>query len=357
MEVNGLAALKLDDEFKGLSALREGKGKAANATQVAARAREDEQLAIRLMKSLGYYDATAISTLQRETAADGEAGRLKVVLTATPGRLYRLSSITVDAQPTVPTDLIRSNLPLKVGDPIEAARIEGRRPMSAWSCRNAAIPSSRWDSATSCWRIRRRAGWRLYAAGRYGAAILVRQADDGGRQGVRPRSPERLPAFRGGAAIRFAADRRSAQCAGRDRPVQRHRGRAQADRPHESRRHRADRPPGHADQGPARTLSGEAGYSTGQGVRVQGSFTNRNAFPPEGRSSPRSSPVRRNRGSAGPSAVPMPGGATGRSRSSPRPATRITMRSMRSSARSPSAGAMTRRRSGRRNSPMPLAAS
>ncbi|GAA3262935.1 hypothetical protein GCM10020258_27750 [Sphingomonas yabuuchiae] len=156
MEVRGLAELKLDDEFKGLSALREGKGKAANATQVSARAREDEQLAIRLMKSLGYYDATAISTLQREGAEDGEAGRLKVVLTATPGRLYRLSSITVNAQPTVPTDLIRSNLPLKVGDAIEAARIEGRRPMSVWSCPSAAIPSSRWDSATSCWRIRGR---------------------------------------------------------------------------------------------------------------------------------------------------------------------------------------------------------
>lgn len=250
MEVNGLAALKLDDEFKGLSALREGKGKAANATQVAARAREDEQLAIRLMKSLGYYDATAISTLQRETAADGEAGRLKVVLTATPGRLYRLSSITVDAQPTVPTDLIRSNLPLKVGDPIEAARIEGAEANVSLVLPQRGYPFVKVGQRDILLEDRSaRAGWRLYAAGRYGAAILVRQADDGGRQGVRPRSPERLPAFRGGAAIRFAADRRSAQCAGRDRPVQRHRGRAQADRPHESRRHRADRPPGHADQG------------------------------------------------------------------------------------------------------------
>jgi translocation and assembly module TamA len=102
MEVRGLADLNLDDEFKGLSSLREGKGKAANATQVSARAREDEQLAIRLMKSLGYYDATAVSTLQREQQGEGEAGRLKVVLTATPGRLYRLSSITVNAQATTP---------------------------------------------------------------------------------------------------------------------------------------------------------------------------------------------------------------------------------------------------------------
>ncbi len=52
--VRGLEALKLEDAFKGISALHDGKGKAANAAQVAARAREDEALAVRLMQSLGY---------------------------------------------------------------------------------------------------------------------------------------------------------------------------------------------------------------------------------------------------------------------------------------------------------------
>ena len=51
--VNGLDALELTDAFKGLSALREGKGEAANATQVAARAREDETLAVRLTEVVG----------------------------------------------------------------------------------------------------------------------------------------------------------------------------------------------------------------------------------------------------------------------------------------------------------------
>ena len=50
-EVRGLDPLGLTDEFNSLSALREGKGKADNATQIAARAREDEGLAVRLMKS------------------------------------------------------------------------------------------------------------------------------------------------------------------------------------------------------------------------------------------------------------------------------------------------------------------
>ncbi|RSU54336.1 BamA/TamA family outer membrane protein [Sphingomonas sp. S-NIH.Pt15_0812] len=120
--VRGLDALNLEDEFKSLSALREGKGKAANGAQVSARAREDEGLAVRLMKSLGYYDATAIATVE-QPATPGAP--LTALLTASPGRLYTLSSVTIDAAPVVPTDLIRRNLPLKVGDPIEAARIQG----------------------------------------------------------------------------------------------------------------------------------------------------------------------------------------------------------------------------------------
>ena len=34
--------------------------------------------------------------------------------------------------------------------------------------------------------------------------------------------------------------------------------------------------------GPPRTLAGSAGYSTGQGFRLEGSWTHRNFFPPEG---------------------------------------------------------------------------
>ena len=36
------------------------------------------------------------------------------------------------------------------------------------------------------------------------------------------------------------------------------------------------------DAGPPRTLAASAGYGTGQGFRVEGSWTHRNPFPPEG---------------------------------------------------------------------------
>lgn len=120
--VRGLEELGLDDEFKSLSALQEGDGKAANATQVSARAREDEQLAVRLMKSLGYYDGVASSTIE---TVGTEPGRVRAVLTATPGKLYKLGAINVLAGPTVPPNLVRDQLPLRTGDPLEAARVQG----------------------------------------------------------------------------------------------------------------------------------------------------------------------------------------------------------------------------------------
>ena len=125
--VTGLAQIGLEDEFKRLSALEEGDGKAANATQVNARAKEDEQLAVRLMKSLGFYDGTATATLAPipDPSDPAKPARLRVTIAAIPGELYTLGQINVIANPTVPPNLVREQLPLKVGDPIVAARILG----------------------------------------------------------------------------------------------------------------------------------------------------------------------------------------------------------------------------------------
>ncbi|WEK45071.1 MAG: BamA/TamA family outer membrane protein [Candidatus Sphingomonas colombiensis] len=119
--VRGLDAIDLTDQFNALSSLKKGGGKAANATQIAARAREDEALAVRLMKSLGYYDGVATSVIERPTAKNSIA---RAIITAAPGKLYRLGTINVVAPPTIPPGLVRAQLPLKTGDPIEAARVE-----------------------------------------------------------------------------------------------------------------------------------------------------------------------------------------------------------------------------------------
>ena len=119
--VRGLDAIGLEDEFKSLSALRSGGGKAGNTTQLSARAKEDEGLAVRLMKSLGYYDGTAHSVIE---PVPGQTGQVRAIVTASPGKLYHIGAINIVAPPVVPEGLLREALKLKTGDPIEAARVE-----------------------------------------------------------------------------------------------------------------------------------------------------------------------------------------------------------------------------------------
>ena len=283
MEVRGLAELNLDDEFRSLSALRDGKGKASNATQVSARAREDEALAVRLMKSLGYYDATAVSTLQRADQGEGQAGRLKVLLTATPGRLYRLSSITVKADPTTPPDLVRSNLPLKVGDPIEAARIQGAEANVSLVLPQRGYPFVKLGDRDIL----------LEDQGPEPVGAYTLPVDTGPRSSFGQLTTigdkvfdlghlNVFPRFEEGQLYdsRLTDDLRNALVAtGLFNGV--------AVEPKRTGRMNPDGTEAidlqvTQTKGPARTLSGEAGYSTGHGVRAQASFTHRNLFPPEG---------------------------------------------------------------------------
>ncbi|WP_183983386.1 BamA/TamA family outer membrane protein [Sphingomonas jinjuensis] len=281
--VKGLDELKLADEFKGLSALREGKGKAANATQVAARGREDEALAVRLMKSLGYYDATAVSTIAQEKGADGQPGRLVATVTASPGRLYRLSSVTIDAQPTVPADLVRRNLPLKVGDPIEAARIQGAEANVSLQLPRNGYPfvkvgerdillDDQSPTPTGAYTLPVDTGPRstfgkLVSAGdpvfgldhlnvfprfKEGQLYDVQKTDD-------LRDALVATGLFSGVAVQ-------PQRTGRPGPD----GTEQVDLLVTQ------------TKGPPRSLAGEVGYSTGQGFTAQGSWTHRNLFPPEG---------------------------------------------------------------------------
>ncbi|SEN23105.1 autotransporter secretion outer membrane protein TamA [Sphingomonas gellani] len=278
--VKGLDALDLDARFKALSALREGGGKAANATQVAARAREDEQLAVRLMKSLGYYDGTATSVIEQNPA---NSGRLRAIVTASPGRLYTLSSVTVQANQTVPADLVRRELPLKVGDPIQADRIQGAEANVSLKLPQQGYPfvkvgerdillEDQSPQATGAYTLPVDTGPRSSFGQLTTAGDPVFDLD---HLNVFPR-------FKQGELYdnRLADDLRDAlvatslfngvsvvpQRTGRPGPD----GTEQVDLLVTQTR------------GPARSLSGEGGYSTGQGLRLTGSWTHRNLFPPEG---------------------------------------------------------------------------
>ena len=278
--VDGLEPLGLEAQFESLSALEEGDGKAANTTQVAARAREDEALAVRLMRSLGYYDAAATSVV--EPGANPE-GRFRVVLTASPGRLYKLSSVTVQAPPVVPEDLIRTNLPLRVGDPIEAARIQG-----AEANVSLVLPQLGYPFVEVGQRDILLEDQSPEAVGAYTLPVTPGPRSSFGRlttEGEQVFGLEHLnifPRFEHGELY----DRRL-QDDLRDALVATGLFNSLAVEPQRTGRLRADGTEEvdlliRQTAGPARTLSGEAGFSTGQGIRLAGTWQHRNLFPDEG---------------------------------------------------------------------------
>ncbi|SFR81047.1 autotransporter assembly complex protein TamA [Sphingomonas jatrophae] len=119
-EVTGLKDIGLDDEYRALSALAKDK-RADNAAQVGARADEDVKLIGRLLRSQGYYDGVATAKI----APIDQEGVIRVTLTATPGARYSLGKIAITGAEPEPTKLAYDALALSEGAPIVAAEIEG----------------------------------------------------------------------------------------------------------------------------------------------------------------------------------------------------------------------------------------
>jgi len=281
-QVAGLDEQKLTGTFKSLSALQKGGGKAANATQVSARAREDEALAVRLLKSLGYYDATAVSTVE---TIPGNPGRLRATVKATAGRLYTLGSVTVTHGPTTPADIVEHNLPLKVGDPIEAARIQGAEANVALVLPQQGYPFVKVGDRDI---LLDDVSPGAPATGAYTLPVDTGPRSSFGKL-VTTGDPvfgldhlNVFPRFKQGQLYdqRLRDDLRDALVAtGLFSTVS-----------VEPQRTGQTNPDGTEQvdllvnqiKGKARSLSAQAGYSTGEGAKIQGTWTHRNLFPPEG---------------------------------------------------------------------------
>ena len=140
---------------------------------------------------------------------------------------------------SIAADLITSNLPLQDRRPDRGRASPGRRGqcqpdarpdrLSVRAARHARHPARR----TGVHR-------RLYAAGRYRRAVELRRHHDQRKAGVRRRPHPHPAPLQARSNLRQPRGRRSAQGAGRDRPVLDRRGRAGRYRQGRARRH-ADR--------------------------------------------------------------------------------------------------------------------
>ena len=278
LTVEGLKEVELEGRFRDLSALEDSDGEATNGSQVAQRAEEDELLAVRILRSEGYYDATAQSTIEQ---VPEEPGRLRVTLSAVPGARYNFGEIKIEGPETEPAGLVREALPLKTGEPIVALNVEGaeanvrlRLPQQGYPFAEVGLRDILLDPETRVgdYTLPVNAGPRSRFGGFTTEGDL---AFDAKHVGV-------LSRFKRGELYdhRKVDDLREAMIATglfttvSAEPVRT--GEAAGD--------------GteyvnilvRQDAGPPRTLSGNAGYSTGEGFRIEGTWEHRNFFKPEG---------------------------------------------------------------------------
>ena len=120
VEVTGFDTVGLEPRFRALSTLLHEGRKAANATQIRARAEEDETMGQRLLHSEGYLDGVATAAIP---ASVPPGQPVPVTIAATPGPLYHLRSVTLTGLAPEPYGLSRDALDLKPGAVIAAQPI------------------------------------------------------------------------------------------------------------------------------------------------------------------------------------------------------------------------------------------
>ena len=277
VELDGFGGTGLEDEFRDSSALIGGKGRAETAAMVQARAHEDEALAVRLLYSQGYYDATALASLDQSGT-----GALKAVLSVTPGKRYKIGQIVIHAGPTVPPGLVRDSLPLQTGDYIVADAVESAEahvgvtlPEHGYAFAKVGERDILLDPATVT------GDYSLPVdTGPRGSFRAI--TTSGEKQAFSADHMKVISRFRQGELYdsRKVDDlRRALVATGLFSSISVDPVRTNAPGPDGTEYVDLNVA---QEAGPPRTLAGEAGYGTGQGFRAEGTWTHRNLFPPEG---------------------------------------------------------------------------
>lgn len=276
-EIDAGADPDLVNAFQRLSQLR-AKGKARNTTQIASRAAEDVLLLKKLLAAAGWFDAQITTRIDREGK---DTVPLVVALAVAPGKRFAFSSITVEAAPTIPPDLARSSLALEVGEPVIADQVLGAEAKVALALPENGYPFAELgqrdilldqDTGGAAYTLPVTVGPR----GTYGA---IRSE---GREAFGADHVATLARFRPGELYdsRKVDDLRQALIAtGLFRAIA-----------VEPRRTGTPGPDGteqvdlvvRQEAGPPRVIAATAGYGTGEGFRVEASWTHRNLFRPEG---------------------------------------------------------------------------
>ncbi len=267
------AAPAIRSGFEERSVLEGDKKKSANAAQIDRRARADAELLAELLRSQGYYDASV------EPRIDAGETELSVDLAAIPGPIYRFESVELPGLEQAAGDeaaKLREAFAVKAGDPVVAQEV-----IDAGIALQVAL------------------GERGFATAKVGEQDIVVDHEQQVARLVLPVTPGPVAQF-GQVSVSgeppFSPEH--VQVIARFKPGDQF----EADEVTDLRRAliatglissvevtQVPRDEGRTinlavklEPAPYRTVAGELGYGTGEGLRAEASWQHRNFFNPEG---------------------------------------------------------------------------
>jgi translocation and assembly module TamA len=264
---------ELRTRFKALSALIQDEDKSANAAQIDRRARQDEALLRELLRAYGYYDATVTTRVDSSDAA-----RVLVNLQVEPGPLYRFSEVSLRGIEAAGPKAGELGTAFNVGkdDPVNADKVTAALTNLKLKLGREGFPFAKVGEPEIIVDHESRTATLALAvdpdgARKFGAIRLENRKLFG------PKHVARMARFRPGDPydsamvddLRRALIQTGLVSQVELRPVQT----AQPDVVDLMVK---------LEPAPPHTIAGEVGYGTGEGFRVEASWTHRNLIRPEG---------------------------------------------------------------------------
>jgi translocation and assembly module TamA len=274
--IEGLAAVGASEEllkaFRQQSALEADRKDPANAAQIERRSRADADLLAELLRSQGYYDAVV------EPSTSTTDHVVRVVLTADPGPQYRFASVELPGLDAAGPDAarLRESFAVKAGDPVIAqdviaAELALRVALGEEGFAGANIGEQAVEINHQTHLATLTLPVKPGPVARFGAIHVS------GRPPFSARHLATIARFKPGDTfkrskvddLRRALINTSLVSSADIRVVPTNAGRTV------DLNVRLEPAPSH-------TIAGELGYGTGEGARLEGSWTDRNFFNPEG---------------------------------------------------------------------------
>ena len=278
VQITGLdpaTELAVRAQFDALSTLQATRKDPANAAQIDRRAREDADLLAELLRGHGHYDATVYTRVE---AAPAGGGAVTVTLEAEPGPLYHFAAVGLPGLDAAGADAeaLRQAFGVKPNDPVDADRVQaGEAALRAELGRRGYAFADVGEMDVAVDHESRTATLTLPVTPngeRQFGRILVE-----GRPLFSARHIQTIARFKPGQRFEAAKVddlRRALVATGLVSTV--------TVKPVQAKDPKTVDIAVALEPAPMRTIAGQAGYGTGEGIRIEASWQHRNLVAPEG---------------------------------------------------------------------------